>query len=81
MHALCYRTQQKSTMRMNLQARETEFLRLRRAKLTLQDFEYVKTIGRGAFGEVGSTLAHVFWCHRACRSISCKSATTDTSTP
>ena len=35
-----------------LQVRETEFLRIRRTKLTLQDFDPIKTIGRGAFGEV-----------------------------
>ena len=39
-------------MRSDLKAKESEYLRLRRAKLTLTDFEYIKTIGRGAFGEV-----------------------------
>ena len=34
------------------QVRETEFLRIRRTKLALQDFDPIKTIGRGAFGEV-----------------------------
>ena len=32
--------------------KETEFLRLRRARLGLEDFKSLKVIGRGAFGEV-----------------------------
>ena len=32
--------------------RETEFLRLKRLKLGVEDFEPLKVIGRGAFGEV-----------------------------
>ena len=31
---------------------ETEFLRLRRSKLGADDFEALKVIGKGAFGEV-----------------------------
>ena len=33
-------------------AKETEFLRLRRSKLGVDDFEALKVIGKGAFGEV-----------------------------
>ena len=33
-------------------ARETEFLRLKRSKLGAADFEAIKVIGKGAFGEV-----------------------------
>ena len=33
-------------------AKETEFLRLRRSKLGADDFEALKVIGKGAFGEV-----------------------------
>lgn len=33
-------------------AKETEFLRLKRTKLTIEDFDSLKVIGRGAFGEV-----------------------------
>ncbi|KAI0989479.1 hypothetical protein GJ496_003872 [Pomphorhynchus laevis] len=33
-------------------ARETEFLRLKRVKMGVNDFEPLKVIGRGAFGEV-----------------------------
>ena len=32
--------------------KETEFLRLKRTRLGLDDFESLKVIGRGAFGEV-----------------------------
>lgn len=32
--------------------KETEFLRLKRSKLGVEDFEALKVIGRGAFGEV-----------------------------
>ncbi|EDQ86176.1 uncharacterized protein MONBRDRAFT_33947 [Monosiga brevicollis MX1] len=42
----------KNAIRREFNARETEFLRLRRSKITIQNFEFLKTIGRGAFGEV-----------------------------
>ena len=32
--------------------KETEFLRLKRSKLGVDDFDPIKVIGRGAFGEV-----------------------------
>jgi len=35
--------------------KESTFLRLRRTKLGLDDFRTVKVIGKGAFGEVGTT--------------------------
>jgi hypothetical protein len=35
-----------------LERRETEYTRLRRQKLTVDDFEPLTIIGRGAFGEV-----------------------------
>lgn len=42
-------------MRRSQHARkETEFLRLKRTRLGLDDFESLKVIGRGAFGEVRS---------------------------
>jgi hypothetical protein len=43
---------EKETRRKELKVRETEFLRIRRTKLGNQDFVPIKTIGRGAFGEV-----------------------------
>ncbi|KAJ1557367.1 Serine/threonine-protein kinase, partial [Cladochytrium tenue] len=36
----------------NLGRKESEFLRLRRTRLTVEDFRTVKVIGKGAFGEV-----------------------------
>jgi len=43
---------QKSEKRLQHAVKETEFLRLKRSKLDVQDFEPLKVIGRGAFGEV-----------------------------
>lgn len=44
-------------MRRSQHARkETEFLRLKRTRLGLDDFESLKVIGRGAFGEVGQVF-------------------------
>lgn len=43
-------------MRRSQHARkETEFLRLKRTRLGLEDFESLKVIGRGAFGEVNTS--------------------------
>uniref|UniRef100_A0A4W5KZ87 non-specific serine/threonine protein kinase n=1 Tax=Hucho hucho TaxID=62062 RepID=A0A4W5KZ87_9TELE len=50
---LCARVSQQKVMRRSQHARkETEFLRLKRTRLGLDDFESLKVIGRGAFGEV-----------------------------
>jgi serine/threonine kinase 38 len=43
---------QKKARRQQHALRETEFLRLKRSKLGVSDFEPFKVIGRGAFGEV-----------------------------
>lgn len=53
-------------MRRSQHARkETEFLRLKRTRLGLEDFESLKVIGRGAFGEVRAErecfLKHFFF--------------------
>lgn len=37
---------------LSLGRKESQFLRLRRSRLSLEDFETVKVIGKGAFGEV-----------------------------
>ena len=39
-------------MRMVLRRKETNYLRMKRAKLNRRDFKKIKTIGLGAFGEV-----------------------------
>lgn len=36
----------------DLERKETEFMRLRRNKICVDDFELLNIIGRGAFGEV-----------------------------
>lgn len=49
-------------MRRSQHARkETEFLRLKRTRLGLEDFESLKVIGRGAFGEVSARPLSVLW--------------------
>ena len=47
---------QKKEKRQQHACKETEFLRLKRSKLGVHDFEPLKVIGRGAFGEVGPHL-------------------------
>ena len=44
--------QQKDARRALYALRETEFLRLKRTRIGREDFESLKVIGRGAFGEV-----------------------------
>lgn len=44
--------QQKQEKRQQRAVKETEFLRLKRSRLGVEDFEPLKVIGRGAFGEV-----------------------------
>lgn len=43
---------QKQEKRLLHAQKETEFLRLKRSRLGVEDFEALKVIGRGAFGEV-----------------------------
>lgn len=43
---------QKQEKRNQHAQKETEFLRLKRSRLGVEDFEPLKVIGRGAFGEV-----------------------------
>lgn len=44
--------QQKQEKRQQHAQKESEFLRLKRSRLGVEDFEPLKVIGRGAFGEV-----------------------------
>lgn len=44
--------ERKNRQLQNLGKKESQFLRLRRTKLSLEDFINVKVIGKGAFGEV-----------------------------
>lgn len=51
---------QKQEKRQQHAQKETEFLRLKRSRLGVEDFEALKVIGRGAFGEVSSSV--VYYC-------------------
>ena len=46
---------QKVEKRLQHASKETEFLRLKRSRLGCEDFDPLKVIGRGAFGEVWQT--------------------------
>ena len=46
--------EQKKEKRSLHAVRETEYLRLKRSKFAVTDFDPLKVIGRGAFGEVSS---------------------------
>lgn len=45
-------TEQEEKMMRNLEKRETEYMRLQRHKVGIDDFEQLTVIGKGAFGEV-----------------------------
>ncbi|PAV81211.1 hypothetical protein WR25_14563 isoform H [Diploscapter pachys] len=49
---------EKEESRQDQHAKETDFLRLKRTRLTVTDFESLKVIGRGAFGEVRLVQKH-----------------------
>jgi len=44
----------------DLERKETEYMRLKRHKICVDDFELLTIIGRGAFGEVSTALACIF---------------------
>ena len=46
----------KAEKRLQHAVKETEFLRLKRSRLGVDDFDPLKVIGRGAFGEVITNL-------------------------
>jgi hypothetical protein len=43
---------EQNDLRKELDKKESDFIRLKRRRLNQKDFETVKIIGRGAFGEV-----------------------------
>lgn len=45
-------SEEQQEMFRNLERRETEYMRLQRHKVGIDDFEQLTIIGRGAFGEV-----------------------------
>ena len=46
----------KAEKRLQHAVKETEFLRLKRSRLGVDDFDPLKVIGRGAFGEVSMNI-------------------------
>ena len=44
--------EEKEKRRKALDKKETELMRMRRARISVKSFESIKIIGRGAFGEV-----------------------------
>ena len=44
--------EEQNTLRKDLERKETEFMRLQRRKMCVDDFDLLTIIGRGAFGEV-----------------------------
>lgn len=44
----------------DLERKETEFMRLKRHKISVDDFELLTIIGRGAFGEVSASDSSSF---------------------
>jgi len=44
----------------DLESKETEFMRLKRHKICVDDFDLLTIIGRGAFGEVEIYILHIF---------------------
>lgn len=45
-------SEEEEMMLRNLEKRETEYMRLQRHKVGIDDFEQLTIIGKGAFGEV-----------------------------
>lgn len=48
-------SEEEEQMMKNLERKETEYMRLQRHKMGIDDFEQLTVIGKGAFGEVQST--------------------------
>ena len=55
--SLCF-SLQRDERRTLYAIRETEFLRLKRTRIGRDDFESLKVIGKGAFGEVSFTAVY-----------------------
>jgi hypothetical protein len=54
-------TEERDNLIKDLERKETEYMRLKRHKICVDDFELLTIIGRGAFGEVSAkTLACLF---------------------
>jgi hypothetical protein len=54
-------TERKNRQLLSLGRKESQYLRLRRTRLGLEDFVTVKVIGKGAFGEVRTHFEPVYF--------------------
>lgn len=52
-------SEEEEQMMKNLERKETEYMRLQRHKMGIDDFEQLTVIGKGAFGEVQFILARL----------------------
>lgn len=48
----------------DLERKETDFMRLKRHKICVDDFDLLTIIGRGAFGEVGNMHISLYKMHK-----------------
>jgi serine/threonine kinase 38 len=48
--------EEQDTLRKDLERKETEYMRLQRRKMCVDDFDLLTIIGRGAFGEVSTLI-------------------------
>lgn len=51
-------SEEQEEMLRNLERKETEYMRLQRRKVGIDDFEQLTVIGKGAFGEVKRQTLH-----------------------
>lgn len=52
--------EQQINLLKDLERKETEYMRLKRHKICVDDFELLTIIGRGAFGEVCTLIYYIF---------------------
>lgn len=50
------------TLLKDLERKETEYMRLKRHKICVDDFDLLTIIGRGAFGEVSIKMFRFYVC-------------------
>ena len=53
-------------MMRNLERRETEYMRLQRRKIGIDDFEQLTVIGKGAFSEVCKNIELLYFTELFC---------------
>jgi hypothetical protein len=55
-------TEERVNLIKDLERKETEYMRLKRHKICVDDFELLTIIGRGAFGEVSANSRMLILC-------------------